>query len=60
MAEDGVPVVLVDAEIAGSDTIGRMIVNIHQHCRLDALLPGVIAECLSQGMTADMIGQSAL
>lgn len=59
LSEYVVPVILVDAKIAGGDLIGRMVVNIHQHRRRNALFPGVIAECFSQGMAADVVAESA-
>lgn len=59
LSEHIVPVILIDAKIAGGDLIGRMVVDIHQHRRRNTLFPGVIAECFTQGMAADVVAESA-
>ena len=40
--------------------IGRVIVDAHEQCRRRSLFPGMIAEGLAQGVTADVIRQPHL
>ena len=59
LPKDLVLVVLVDAQIPFGDLERGVIVNVHQDSRMNAPFPGVIAECLSQGMAADVIREAA-
>lgn len=48
-------VILLDAQIALSDGERGVIENNHDHNRITALFPRMIAKSLAQGMTADML-----
>ena len=54
--KDSVPVLLFDSKIALRHFIRRMVIDIDQQCRRNSLSPGLIAESLPQGMTADYSG----
>ena len=49
-----IPLVLLDAEISLCHLIGRVVVEIHQHGWLCALLPGMIPKSFSERVAADM------
>ena len=51
-----IPVILLNAKISFGHFIRRMIIDADQHCRLYALLPGMISEGFAKGMTADHAG----
>ena len=51
-----IPVILLNAKISFGHFIRRMIIDADQHCRLYALLPGMISEGFTKGMTADHAG----
>lgn len=53
-------VILLNAQIALGDAVGRMVVQFHQQGWLNTLFPCVIAKGFAQGMTADMFVQPGI
>lgn len=47
--------ILLNAQIADGDPVGRMVEDFHQHDRWNALLPCVVSEGFTQGVTAYML-----
>ena len=55
-----ISLILFDTEISLCDLIGRMVVEFHQHGRLRALLPRMVAECFSERVAADMLFETGV
>lgn len=56
ICKDGILVILIDAQVPHCNSIGRVVVYIHQGNGRNTAFPGMVTKGLAQGVAAYVVG----